>query len=266
MNLFAIISAATKPINALERGQFFLLNSKWLVLALCLFLGACGSVPRERTAYNPVDPFEPFNRQMFKLNDRLDTAALKPVAQAYQAATPAPARAAVSNFMSNLTEPWSLANALLQGNLEHAGDTMARFAVNTFFGMGGLIDWGSELGIERHRKDFGQTLARWGVKAGPYVVLPLLGPTTLRDAATRTLDPAHDPLRDISPDRARTAVQALRAINSRAGALRASQFLDDVALDKYTFTRDAFLQLRNNEIWEGEPPESAEPAAAANKK
>jgi len=228
------------------------------VLAVVLLSG-CATGPNA----NPLDPLEPFNRGVYKFNDAVDTAVVKPVATAYINVTPALVRTGVSNFFSNLTEPWSFVNNVLQGKGQAAGDTLARFVMNTLFGVFGLADPASDAGIERHREDFGQTLGRWGVPSGPYLVLPVLGPSTVRDTAALPIDYQGNLLQQVDDRDARIGLYLLQAVNTRASLLRAGTVLDEAALDKYSFSRDVYLQLRRNEVYDGNAPDlGAEPANA----
>lgn len=226
----------------------------WAAFAV---ITGCASGPQA----NPRDPLEPFNRSVTKFNDAVDGAVLKPVATAYQRVVPGLVRTGVSNFFANLGDLWSAANNLLQLKVGNAAETWLRFNVNTFFGLAGILDVAGELGIERHKEDLGQTLGRWGVPAGPYVVLPLLGPSTLRDAAVLPLETRGNPIYYVEDQGAQNGLYVLRAIDARANLLRASSVLDDAALDKYSFTRDAYLQLRRSEVYDGnDPDEGKEPA------
>jgi phospholipid-binding lipoprotein MlaA len=239
----------------------------WLLAAACaLALGGCASGPNA----NPRDPFEPFNRSMMQLNESLDAVLLKPTATAYRSFVPPVLRTGVSNFFGNLSDAWSFVNSALQLKLQNAGEDALRVGVNTFFGLGGLLDIASTLNIERHREDFGQTLGRWGVPPGPYLVLPLLGPSTLRDTAALPIDRKGDPVRNVHPGDARNELYLLRAVDARSNLLRASSVLDEAALDKYSFTRDAYLQRRRADIFDNEPadtggkePDSSQEAAPA---
>jgi phospholipid-binding lipoprotein MlaA len=218
--------------------------ASWLVMLALLLLTGCATGPNA----NPKDPFEPYNRSMTNFNDGLDRAVLKPVATAYVAATPSPLRAGVTNFFGNLQDAWTFVNSVLQLRPQKAAESITRVGVNTFFGFGGVFDLASELSIPKHTEDLGKTLGRWGVPSGPYVVLPLFGPSTVRDALTFPLETAYDPVSQIDPTGARYGVTGLRLINSRSKFLRLGSLLDEASLDKYTFTRDAFLARRNSAV------------------
>jgi phospholipid-binding lipoprotein MlaA len=219
------------------------------LLGLALLTG-CASGP----AANPRDPFEPFNRGVYQFNDAVDVALLKPVATAYRDGVPSPVRHGVNNFFGNLQDAWSFVNNALQLKGEAAMDSFFRFGVNTFIGLGGMLDVATEMNIEKHTKDFGHTLGYWGVGPGPYLVLPLLGPSSLRDTVALPVDMKGDLVAGISDIPTRNTLTAVRAIDTRADLLRASAMLDEVALDKYTFIRDAYLQRRRSTIFEGNPP------------
>ncbi|EJE52009.1 surface lipoprotein [Acidovorax sp. CF316] len=210
------------------------------VLGLALLAG-CASGPRN----DPRDPLEPYNRGVTKFNEQVDAIVLKPVATAYKEVTPAPVRTGVSNFFANLTDVWSFVNNVLQFRLEGAASSFMRVNVNTFLGLGGVLDVASEIGIDRYRQDFGLTLGRWGVDTGPYLVLPILGPSTVRDTFALPVDMVGNPVRYVDPTSARNSLYALRAVDARANLLRAGSVLDSAALDKYSFTRDVFLQVRS---------------------
>ena len=197
---------------------------------------------------NPADPLEPFNRGVSRFNDGLDKAIVKPVAIAYRDATPAPVRTGVNNFFGNLADVWSLVNNVLQVKVVEAADSLFRVGVNTTIGLGGLIDVATEMKIEKHPEDFGQTLGFWGVKAGPYVVLPLLGPSTMRDSFAKLVDIKGDVVTNIDRIPVRNSLAILRGVDARASFLDAGELLESAALDKYTFTRDVFLQRRRSLI------------------
>jgi phospholipid-binding lipoprotein MlaA len=214
------------------------------VVALALALTGCAAGPEA----NPRDPFEPFNREVSAVNDAVDSAVLKPVATAYTQVTPDLVRTGVSNFFRNLGDAWSFVNASLQLRPREASENALRFGVNTVFGLAGLLDIASELGIERTTLDFGQTLGRWGVPSGPYLVLPLFGPSSVRDAAGFTIESRGDLVQSLSDVPMRNSLYALRAVETRANLLRATSMLEGAALDKYSFTRDIYLNRRESQI------------------
>lgn len=220
--------------------------ASWIVaVGVLLALAGCASGP-----VNPRDPFEPFNRKALEFNEGVDAMVLKPVATVYRSQVPPLVRTGVSNFFGNLSDGWSFVNSALQFKFQNAAENFMRLNVNTFFGLGGILDIASDLNIERHREDFGQTLGRWGVPAGPYIMLPLLGPSTLRDTLSLTIDRRGDPVHYVSPFSDRYELYGLRAINQRSNALRVGTVLEEAALDKYTFIRDSHLQKRRAEIFE----------------
>lgn len=229
---------------------------RWWLLsaaAVTLMLGGCATGPNA----NPQDPLEPFNRGVYQFNEGLDRAVLKPVATAYQDVTPSPVRTGVSNFFNNLRDLWSSVNALLQARPREAAENFMRFNVNTFFGLGGVLDIATEMRIERTTLDVGHTLGRWGVPSGPYLVLPVFGPSSVRDTVGLVADQRGDVVQQgVDHVPTRNALTALRVVDTRAHLLRAGELLEDVALDKYSFTRDAYLQRRQSQIGLG--AESAE--------
>jgi phospholipid-binding lipoprotein MlaA len=217
----------------------------WVGFALALaVLTGCATGPDA----NPRDPLEPFNRGVYRFNDAVDTAVLKPVATVYRDVTPSPVQTGVNNFFSNLGDLWSAANAGLQLRPREATENIMRFSVNTVFGLAGLLDIASEMGIPRNRLDFGQTLGRWGAPSGAYLVLPIFGPSSVRDGTGLVVDMAVDPVSGLSDTSARNSLTALRVVDTRAGLLRASSLLEDAALDKYSFTRDLYLNRRQSQI------------------
>ena len=229
--------------------------ARWLMLTLmAAVMSGCASGPGATAR----DPFEPFNRNVSQFNESVDAAVLKPVATAYKQATPPLVRTGISNFFGNLSDVWSFVNSALQFKFRNAAENFMRVNVNTFFGLGGILDIASELNIDRHREDFGQTLGRWGVPTGPYIVLPLLGPSTLRDTLALTLDRQGDPASHVDPSASRNALYVLPAVDARSNLLRAGAVLDEAALDKYTFTRDIYLQRRRAEIFDGNEPDAGE--------
>jgi phospholipid-binding lipoprotein MlaA len=197
---------------------------------------------------NPRDPLEPFNRGVYQFNDAVDTAVLKPVATAYQKVTPSPVRTGVGNFFGNLGDLWSSVNAGLQLRPREATENLMRFSVNTVFGIGGVLDIASEMGIPRTRLDFGQTMGRWGAPAGPYLVLPFFGPSSVRDGTGLVVDGFGDPVTGLDHVATRNSMTALRVVDTRAGLLRAGNLFEDAALDKYSFLRDFYLNRRQSQI------------------
>lgn len=233
-------------------------SSLALSLLALLALTGCATGPNA----NPMDPLEPFNRGVYHLNDAIDRAVIKPVATAYRDVLPSPIRTGVNNFFSNLQDAWSAVNSALQLKGEAAGNNLVRFGVNTFLGLGGVLDIATEMRIERHTEDFGQTLGHWGVGAGPYLVLPLLGPSTVRDTAALPVDAQGNLVSGISDVAVRNSATALNLLDRRARLLNATKLLDEVAIDPYTFTRDAHLQRRRNSVFDGNPPDEVEPIPA----
>ena len=224
-------------------------------VGLCLaLLSACASGP----AAHPKDPLEPFNRRVYEFNDVVDAAVVKPVATVYQEVVPQLVRRGVRNFFANLQDAWSGVNNALQFKGQSAVHSFTRFGVNTFIGLGGILDVASEMQIERHTKDFGHTLGYWGVASGPYLVLPLLGPSTLRDTLALPVDAKGNMVSDLEHIPTRNSLTALRLVDVRASLLGTAALLEAAALDKYTFTRDAHLQRRRNNIYDGNPPEDGE--------
>ena len=202
----------------------------------------------------PTDPWEGWNRRVFAFNDAVDEAVLAPVARAYRDVVPSFVRTGVANVFGNVGDAWSAGNHLLQGKLQSGVEQGMRFMVNTTFGLAGVLDVASEMGLTREREDFGQTLGRWGVGSGPYVVLPLLGPSTLRDTGGWLLDrrttlPA---LVDDAGDSNRLTL--LGVVQTRSELLSASRMLEQVALDRYVFVREGYLARRRNQVWDGNPP------------
>jgi phospholipid-binding lipoprotein MlaA len=233
---------------------------------LALSLGS-GTALAQGEAPSNKDPIEGFNRAVFGFNEALDRALLTPLAKGYQAAVPELVRNGVSNVFGNVADGWSAINQALQGKGEAAATMTMRVAANTLFGIGGLFDVASPLGIERRSEDFGQTLGRWGLGPGPYLVLPVLGPSSVRDAAGKPLDMAWSPSRVTEHEPTRYAITGLQVIDARANLLGATRVLEDVALDKYSFVRDAYLARRRNLVYDGDPPpepEAPEPPPPAS--
>ncbi|HEY3326980.1 MAG TPA: VacJ family lipoprotein [Novimethylophilus sp.] len=218
------------------------------------------------------DPLEGLNRGIYKFNDTIDKAAVKPVAGAYKAVVPSPLRLGVSNFFSNLGDVVTVVNDLLQFRFSKAMDDAGRVAINTTFGIAGIFDWASKDGIEKRNEDFGQTLAYWGWQDSAYLVLPFLGPSTLRDTGGLIVDGAlFDPVYYVDDPAARNQLLIASFIDKRSQYLPGSDLLDEAALDPYVFMRDAYLQRRSNMTHDGEERErvkeesDAEDAVPADK-
>jgi phospholipid-binding lipoprotein MlaA len=238
--------------------------SRWLAPAvLAMVLSGCATTLPADTGSARHDPWERFNRQVFAFNESVDQTVAQPVASTYKSIVPLAVRVAVGNVFGNLGDAWSTVNLFLQAKPEQGLNMGLRTAVNTVFGLGGLLEVADELGLERtSTEDLGQTLGRWGVGPGPYIVLPLLGPSTFRDTAVLLAD-----VRDsgatylLSNERDRIAATMLQLVNTRAKLLDASKLLDDIALDKYVLLRDGFLARRRSLVYDGDPPEEAEAPA-----
>jgi len=209
---------------------------------------------------DPRDPLEPLNRAVYRFNEGLDEAVARPVATAYRDAVPAPLRTYVRNFFGNIADLLIGANNILQGKPDEGLQDWARFVFNSFFGVFGINDVASEMGFEKHNEDFGQTLGRWGLGNGPYLVLPLLGPSSLRDGAGTAVDYYFDPVGQFRPVPVRNSAVVVRFTGVRADLLDAGRLLEEAALDKYVFLRDAYLQRRRSLVYDGSPPrEKREP-------
>ena len=219
---------------------------------LCLLIAGCAT-----TRDNP-DPWEGLNRKTYAFNDALDRAVLKPVAQGYQRVTPAFVQEGVNNFFDNLDDVATSLNNFLQGKPKQGLSDAGRFLANTVLGVFGLWDVATPMGLEKHYEDFGQTLGVWGVDSGPYLVLPLLGPSSARDAPARVVDPAWYYADKVDPERLYWGLWGLEKVRTRANLLKAETVLEEAALDKYTFIRDAWLQRRRSQVFDGNPPREKE--------
>ena len=244
------------------RGQA---SMRWLrsalgvaVLALLAVLTGCATVP-PNAGQDPRDPLESFNRQVFEFNEGLDKVVLKPLAQVYDAVLPVPVQECLSNGFSNLREPSNALNNLLQGKGAEAVSDVCRFAINTTVGLLGCFDVATRMGLEKHREDFGQTLAVWGVGNGPFLVLPLLGPSTIRDTAGIGVETVLDVNFWIDNVSVRNTIFGVRTVSFRHELLKADDLISDAALDKYTFVRDGYLQRRRNLVYDGNPPRERDP-------
>ena len=201
------------------------------------------------------DPLEPVNRAIFSFNEGFDRYVFRPVAQGYVDIVPTLVRRGVSNVFGNISDAFSAVNNLMQGKREPLGNDLGRVLVNSTFGLGGIFDIASEGGIEKSGEDFGQTLGYWGLGPGPYLVLPILGPSDVRDAVGLGVHAYFDPVNQyVEPDRAMWGLTVLRAVDARAALLGTEDLVSGAALDKYTFIRSAYLQRRKNLVYDGKPP------------
>ena len=223
-------------------------------LLLAALLAGCATTGDR----NPRDPWEGFNRKSFAFNEKLDEVVLKPVAQGYAKVVPAFAREGVNNFFDNLEDVGTTLNNLIQGKPKESASDLGRFLVNTFFGFFGLWDIATPLGLEKHYEDFGQTLGVWGVGSGPYLVIPLLGPSTARDAPAKAVDPSWYYSSALDNNVAYWSLWGLDKIRIRANLFQSEKVLDEAALDKYTFIRDAWMQRRRSMVYDGSPPREKE--------
>jgi len=229
---------------------------KSLLLAGALAVSGCATTDPDFA--DPRDPFEDFNRTMFSFNDMLDRALIKPLGEGYNFVVPTPVNRGVTNFFNNIDDVTSAVNNLLQFKMGRALNDVGRVAVNSTIGIGGLFDVASNLDMPRYNEDFGQTLGTWGVASGPYIVLPLLGPTSGRDGVGMVADWYTDPITYIDDDGWRYGLRALDLIDTRADLINTSRVLDQAALDPYSFVRDAYLQKRQNDVYDGNPPPPTE--------
>lgn len=225
-----------------------------LGLAACALLAGCATAPAGAGAGTPNDPFESWNRKVFSFNDSVDRAVLKPVAEAYRDHVPKIVRTTVDNFLGNLYDAWSTVNHFLQGKFQSGMEMGMRVLTNTVFGAAGLMDPATEMGLVRRSEDFGQTLGTWGLGNGPYLVLPFLGPSTLRDTAGLLADRQVGPSTLPQRTSEQYVVLGTELINVRANLLQAGALVDQVALDKYAFMRDAYLARRRDALYDGAPP------------
>ncbi|HSW52169.1 MAG TPA: VacJ family lipoprotein [Sulfuricaulis sp.] len=254
--------------------RLFPRHFRLLLAGLCLVgLSACATTqqPPDEDVLSPQaeaepeqdnarDPLEGFNRAMYTFNDKFDRYLLKPVAKGYRAITPKPVSRSISNFFSNLRDPGIMLNNLLQGKPKQAASDLGRFLVNTTLGIAGLFDVASKMGMEKHNEDFGQTLGKWGVGEGPYLVLPFLGPSTLRDGAALPVDWQTYPPNHMEEQSTRNKMLVVEVVDKRAQYLEAGDILEQAAgQDPYIFVREAYRQRRVNQIYDGNPPQAAPP-------
>ena len=221
--------------------------SAGLLVALC---AGCATMANP----DPRDPLESFNRPVYGFNDAVDRAVFKPAAIVYRDVVPEVVRYGVSNFLGNLEDVWSFVNNLLQFKGQAAAASFMRVNVNTVFGLGGILDVASEMRLSRRDADFSQTLGVWGVPNGPYLVLPLLGPSVARDLLAWPVNSQGYLISRISDIPVRNSLLILDQLDARVDLLNAGKLLDEAAFDKYSFTRDVFLQRRRNALFDGDPP------------
>ena len=200
------------------------------------------------------DPLEPVNRVIFSFNDKVDTYVLRPVAQTYVNVVPQLVRTGVSNVFGNVGDMFSAVNSLLQGKREKLGNDLGRVLVNSTFGLGGIFDVAGYADVEKGNEDFGQTFGYWGIPAGPYLVIPFLGPSNVRDATGLVIQSYMDPVNQVTPNSNRYELWGLRVIDARAGLLGTEDLVAGAALDRYTFIRSAYSQRRRSLIFDGKPP------------
>ncbi len=226
---------------------------KWAIVVLVgatLGLAGCATGPDA----DPADPLEPYNRAAYSFNDLLDRAMLEPLAQGYNYVTPEPVNKSVANFSDNLRDIRSAINNLLQFKIGRAFSDVGRVGINSTIGILGLMDVASNMNLPSYKEDFGQTLGVWGFESGPFIVLPFLGPSTARDGVGLVVDWFTDPLNYIEDDTVAWGLRGLNIVDTRADLLNASRVVDQGALDPYAFIRDSYLQRRENQVYDGNPP------------
>lgn len=233
--------------------------TRWLaIMAFALGLAGCQTVQRVgdklQGAVDKVmgskgqklDPWESWNRKVFAFNEKLDENVLKPVATAYSELVPSPIRTGIGNFFGNIGDAWSAVNLMLQGRFKAGVEQGMRFAVNSTFGLAGVLDVATEAGLDKNSQDFGKTLGKWGMGTGAYIVWPLFGPSSVRDSLALPVDWQASPAAFFDDGRKKVVITTLNIVNTRANFLRAGEMLEGIALDKYTFYRDAYLQRRGS--------------------
>ncbi len=225
------------------------------IVPLLLLLAGCATLKNGST---PNDPWERFNRSMYAFNEGLDKAIIKPVAKGYDKVVPTPINNIITNFFANIDDVMIAVNNLLQGKVLDAASDLGRVVLNSTLGIGGLIDVATDMTLEKHDEDFGQTFARWGVGEGPYVVLPVFGSRTVRDTFGLAADLPLDPVSWVDPNGVRYGMIAVRKIDDRAELFSAEKVVEAGAIDKYSYMRDAYLQRRNYLVYDSQPPREEE--------
>ena len=236
-------------IVAVRMGRMPPALKRCLLLVLLLPLAACATLP-EGSERDPRDPFERFNRSVYVVNDALDVAIAKPVAKGYVKVTPQPIRTGVANFFTNLAYPATVVNSLLQGKFRQFANDTGRLVVNTTIGIGGLFDPATQMGLNLNNEDFGQTLGRWGIPAGPYLMRPIFGPSTVRDFSGDIADTWFDPKTYVQSTALRLGLVVQELVHDRAELL-AAESVQESAFDPYSFIRGAYLQRREYLVKDG---------------
>lgn len=226
----------------------FISNAKSILLILFLLITGCATTNNLSDDFNPDDPYEKSNRKIFEFNNKIDKLFLRPVTDFYDRATPEFAQTSITNFFANLDDIRISINNLLQGNVVESMSDITRFFINSIFGLGGFFDVATEIGLEKHSEDFGQTLGKWGAKPGPYLMLPFLGPSTTRDAFTFVGDTALAPTLSLDENAARVGLISLDLINTYSAF---TGIADIESKDQYAFLRDAYLERRKYEVNDG---------------
>jgi phospholipid-binding lipoprotein MlaA len=235
--------------------QLFRRILKSVLMLSVLMMTACASI-QQTERVEKIDPFERVNRVVFSFNETADQYVIKPIAEGYKFVLPELVRTGVTNFFSNINDVLIGANNLLQGKPANAASDIGRFFINSTVGVLGLFDVATDMGLDKNREDFGQTLGVWGFSDGPYIVLPFFGASNVRDTVGFVVDVETDFMintNKLNSDE-KIAINSLRIINRRADLLDAGQLLEDAAFDKYSFLRDGYLQRRRNQIYDGDPP------------
>jgi phospholipid-binding lipoprotein MlaA len=235
----------TTEINMMQWHTYLVSGA---ALLSAFVLGGCA------TNGTPGDPLEPLNRGIYQFNDTVDKAVLKPVATGYKEVLPSPVRTGVSNFFSNLDDVLVVMNDVFQFKIEQGLADFSRLFVNSTIGVAGVFDVATPWGMEKHNEDFGQTLGKWGIGNGAYLVLPFLGPSTVRDGVGRVVDAQADPVMNVDHIPTRNSMIVLDAVDRRARLLEVGKVLDEAALDPYVFVREAYLQRRRSLVYDGHPP------------
>ena len=223
-------------------------RTAFLLAVGCVLLAGCAATPSR------VDPFEPWNRAMYSIHEVVDGNVVKPIAEAYVKTTPQPIRTGVSNFFGNIDDFFTGINNALQGKKQQAGDDFGRVLLNSTFGVVGIFDLASEMGIAKDHNDFGITFGKWGAPPGPYFFVPLFGPTTLRDGTGTVIRIYAGPIGYLRNVPLRNTLYGLNYLDTRAQLLGTESVLETAALDKYRYLRNAYLKARRYQVYEGKPP------------